>query len=82
MENEQKLPETDPELQYLADQMEQGVRSGKYTWAEIQEALVSRTREAAVTTDEYVHENPWRVMGIAAGLGFILGVLLAPRSRK
>ena len=82
MENEQKLPETDPELQYLADQMEQGVRSGKYTWTEIQEALVSRTREAAVTTDEYVHENPWRVMGIAAGLGFILGVLLAPRSRK
>ena len=68
------------DLQNLTDQIEEGVRRGKYTWSEIQEAVVSKTREAAATTDQYVHENPWKVVGIAAGLGFVLGVLLAPRS--
>ena len=68
------------ELENLTDQIEEGVRSGRYSWAQIQEAMVTRTREAAETTDQYVHENPWKVVGIAAGLGFVLGLLMAPRS--
>ena len=68
------------ELENLTDQIEEGVRSGRYSWAQIQDAVVSRTREAAETTDQYVHENPWKVVGIAAGLGFVLGLLMAPRS--
>lgn len=67
-------------LENLTDQIEEGVRTGRYSWAQIQDAVVTRTREAAETTDQYVHENPWKVIGIAAGLGFVLGVLLAPRS--
>ena len=68
------------ELESLTDQIEEGVRSGRYSWAQIQDAVVTRTREAAETTDQYVHENPWKVVGIAAGLGFVLGLLMAPRS--
>jgi ElaB/YqjD/DUF883 family membrane-anchored ribosome-binding protein len=71
---------TRTELESLTDQIEEGVRSGRYSWSQIQEAVVSRTREAAETTDQYVHENPWKVVGIAAGLGFVLGLLMAPRS--
>jgi ElaB/YqjD/DUF883 family membrane-anchored ribosome-binding protein len=71
---------TRTELDNLTDQIEEGVRSGRYSWAQIQDAVVTRTREAAETTDQYVHENPWKVVGIAAGLGFVLGLLLAPRS--
>ena len=71
---------TRTDLENLTDQIEQGVRSGRYSWAQIQDAVVTRTREAAETTDQYVHENPWKVVGIAAGLGFVLGLLLAPRS--
>jgi ElaB/YqjD/DUF883 family membrane-anchored ribosome-binding protein len=78
MENEQT--ETGSALQNLTDQIEEGVRSGKYSWREIQEAVMAKTREAAATTDQYVHDNPWKVVGIAGGLGFILGLLLAPRS--
>jgi len=68
------------DLEDLTDQIEEGVRKGQYSWAQIQETMVSRTREAAETTDQYVHENPWKVVGIAAGLGFVLGLLMAPRS--
>jgi ElaB/YqjD/DUF883 family membrane-anchored ribosome-binding protein len=68
------------DLDNLTDQIEEGVRTGRYSWAQIQDAVVTRTREAAETTDEYVRENPWKVIGIAAGLGFVLGLLMAPRS--
>ena len=68
------------ELDDLTDQIEEGVRRGQYSWAQIQDSVVRRTREAAETTDHYVHENPWKVVGIAAGLGFILGLLMAPHS--
>jgi ElaB/YqjD/DUF883 family membrane-anchored ribosome-binding protein len=71
---------TRTDLDNLTDQIEEGVRSGRYSWAQIQDAVVTRTREAAETTDEYVRENPWKVIGIAAGLGFVLGLLMAPRS--
>ena len=36
-------------------------------------------QEAARTTDRYVHENPWAAIGMAAGVGFILGLLSGRR---
>ena len=68
------------ELNNLKDQIEEGIRQGKYTWTDIQQTLVTKTREAATTTDIYVHDNPWKVVGIAAALGLVLGLLIAPRS--
>jgi len=35
-----------------------------------------RSREAAKATDEYVHQNPWSSIGVAAGLGVLLGYLI------
>jgi ElaB/YqjD/DUF883 family membrane-anchored ribosome-binding protein len=65
-------------LENITEQIQDGIERGKYTWREIQEAVVTKTREAAETTDQYVHENPWKVVGITAGIGFVLGLLLAP----
>ena len=67
-------------LENLTEQIQEGIRKGTYTWNEIQDTVMSKTREAAATTDQYVHENPWKVIGIAAGLGFVLGLIMAPRS--
>ena len=36
-------------------------------------------KAAADATDAYVHENPWKAVGIAAGGGLLLGLLLARR---
>jgi ElaB/YqjD/DUF883 family membrane-anchored ribosome-binding protein len=38
-----------------------------------------RARQAAQYTDEYVRENPWRAIGIAAGIGVVLGLILTRR---
>jgi ElaB/YqjD/DUF883 family membrane-anchored ribosome-binding protein len=32
------------------------------------------------TTDSYVRENPWQVVGIAAVVGVLLGVMMSRRS--
>jgi ElaB/YqjD/DUF883 family membrane-anchored ribosome-binding protein len=35
------------------------------------------TREAAKEIDEQVRKNPWAAVGIAAGVGLLVGLLLA-----
>ncbi len=35
--------------------------------------------DAVIATEDYVKRNPWQAMGIAAGLGLVMGVLLARR---
>jgi ElaB/YqjD/DUF883 family membrane-anchored ribosome-binding protein len=63
-------------LENITDQIEQGIEKGKFTWKEIQENVTAKTKEAAEATDAYVHENPWKVVGMAAGIGLIVGLIL------
>ena len=77
---DQQSARTEADLERVTDHIEEGIRAGKYTWRDVQNAVVAKTRKAATTTDQYAHENPWNVIGMAAGLGFILGLLLAPKS--
>ena len=44
-----------------------------------EEAMMERTKEAARATDEYVHDHPWQAVGVAAGVGVLLGMLIARR---
>lgn len=44
-----------------------------------EEAVIDRTKEAAQVTDQYVHENPWKAIGISACVGAIIGMLIARR---
>ncbi len=46
---------------------------------EMQEAAIRRGRKIAKDTDEYVHENPWRTIGIAGAVGLLIGMLIAKR---
>ncbi|MDX8380008.1 MAG: DUF883 family protein [Gallionella sp.] len=41
------------------------------------EAMREKTRQAARVTDEYVHDNPWRAVGIAAGVSLVVGMLIS-----
>lgn len=51
----------------------------KVKLAETEGVLLDRTREAARLTDDYVHDHPWRAVGIAAGVGIIVGMLIGRR---
>lgn len=58
---------------------EESVRLAKERLAEIEEEALQRAREFAGEADEYVRGNPWAAVGIAAGVGVMLGLLLSRR---
>ena len=39
-----------------------------------QEQVKAKGQEAFSVTDGYVRDNPWNAVGIAAGIGFLLGI--------
>jgi ElaB/YqjD/DUF883 family membrane-anchored ribosome-binding protein len=45
----------------------------------LEDAAVQRTKAVARATDDYVHEHPWQSIGIAAGVGFLIGLLVGRR---
>lgn len=59
------------------ERVQESLVSAKARLAVAEEAMIERTREAARATDEYVHENPWRAVGIAAGVGLVVGMLIS-----
>jgi ElaB/YqjD/DUF883 family membrane-anchored ribosome-binding protein len=40
-------------------------------------AAAENARAAARATDDWVHAHPWGAMGAAAGVGFLIGLLVA-----
>jgi ElaB/YqjD/DUF883 family membrane-anchored ribosome-binding protein len=38
--------------------------------------LRERSKAALTSTDDYVHAQPWAAIGIAAGVGLIIGLLV------
>jgi ElaB/YqjD/DUF883 family membrane-anchored ribosome-binding protein len=58
---------------------EKSLKAAKLGIAEAQSAVVAKTKEAAKVTDEYVHENPWKSVGLAASVGLVVGLLIGRR---
>lgn len=46
---------------------------------EAEEELLEKTKAAAKATDEYVHDHPWHAVGVAAGIGLVIGMLIGRR---
>ncbi len=63
----------------LRSQAESSLASAKERIEGLHEDLVDKGREAVKTTDEYVQENPWKAVGIAAGVGLVIGLLVSRR---
>ena len=58
---------------------EESLAAAKARLAVTQAAIVEKGKLAAKAGDDYVRENPWRAIGIAAALGAIVGVLITRR---
>lgn len=63
----------------LRASVEQNLANAKDRLRDLQQAATEKTQAAAQATDEYVHEHPWQAIGIAAGLGVVIGALLNRR---
>jgi len=60
--------------------VEESLAATRKRLADLEQGLIEKTRAAARVTDELVHEHPWQAVGIAAAVGFLLGMLTSRRS--
>jgi len=63
----------------LRERIELRLRDAKERLADAEAAIVDKTKAAARATDDFVHEQPWKAVGVAAALGLALGVLIGRR---
>lgn len=66
-------------LTNLRAKTEESIAVAKEKIADVQEALVAKTKAAAKVTDDYVHDKPWHAVGVAAGIGLVIGLLIGRR---
>jgi len=66
-------------VQQVRARAEETVRAVRDRLAAAQDELTRRAREALGDADDYVHENPWQALGIAAGVAFLIGLLAGRR---
>jgi ElaB/YqjD/DUF883 family membrane-anchored ribosome-binding protein len=45
----------------------------------LQESATEKAKAAGRAADDYVHDHPWKSVGIAAGIGLVVGLLIGRR---
>jgi ElaB/YqjD/DUF883 family membrane-anchored ribosome-binding protein len=55
------------------------LKQAKEKAADVQVVVVEKGKKAVRATDDYVHEHPWQAIGIAAGVGVLVGLLINRR---
>lgn len=66
-------------LTNLRNKAEASLAKAKSKMADAQETIVEKSKIAAKATDEYVHDNPWKSIGLSAAVGLVVGLLIGRR---
>lgn len=69
----------DQEVRALADRLRERLGAAKARLVDAEHAVLEKGRQIARSTDDYVHENPWTSIGVAAGIGLLLGIVIGRR---
>lgn len=63
----------------LRVKIEARLRDAKARLEDAEALVVDKAKAAAVATDDFVHEQPWKAVGVAAAVGLAIGVLIGRR---
>ncbi len=66
-------------LAAVRTRVQESLAIAKEKMLDAEEELLARTKAAARVTDEYVHDHPWHAVGVAAGVGLLIGLLIGRR---
>jgi ElaB/YqjD/DUF883 family membrane-anchored ribosome-binding protein len=67
------------QVEELRAQIKDSLFKARETLEETKGTLQDRGQAAVVATEDYVQANPWQSVGIAAGVGFLIGLLATRR---
>lgn len=59
--------------------LDENLKAARERLEMLEDSVAQRAKAAFKATDTYVRANPWHAVGIAAGIGLILGLLLKRR---
>ncbi len=59
------------------ERIQASLATAKVKLSDAERTLLEKTKEAAKAADEYVQDNPWQAVGIAAAAGLVLGILIS-----
>jgi len=71
--------ETGEKAKDLRSQVEAKLLAAKLRLEEFQGQAIDRAKETARATDDYVRDNPWQAIGVAAAIGFLVGLVVSRR---
>ncbi|AMN48333.1 membrane protein [Steroidobacter denitrificans] len=71
--------QTGEKIQEIRAQAEESLRHARARLSDVEQEALRRAREISDSAEDYVRDNPWQSVGIAAGAGLLLGLLLGRR---
>ncbi len=66
-------------LNETKSQIQERLNNVKHNLKQLQNHAIQKVEALGQEADHYVHENPWKAIGIAGGFGLLLGFLLVRR---
>ena len=66
----------------FTDRTEEMLEETRTTLQDQAQKLSRQAKDAAQTVDNYVRENPWVALAVAAGIGLVLGLLQSGGRRR
>ena len=55
------------------------LNSAKESLSSVEGTVTEKAKIVAERTDEFVHRNPWEAVGVAAGIGLLVGLFIRRR---
>jgi len=71
--------QTGEKIQEVRARAEESLRQARTRLNALEDEALQRARQMADATETYVRENPWQSVGVAAGVGLLVGLLLSRR---
>lgn len=71
--------QTGEKLTEVRNRVQHSAANVKPRLAQIQAEAREKAKTAVQTSDQYVHTHPWGAVGVAAGLGLVIGLLIGRR---
>lgn len=71
--------QTGEKIQEVRARAEESLKQARTRLTALEDEAYQRARDVADATEGYVRENPWQSIGIAAGIGMLVGLLLSSR---
>ena len=59
------------------EKVQESIARARAELSDVEDLLVDQGKQAARAADDYVRANPWHSVGIAAGIGLVIGLLIS-----